>query len=100
MGGEVKMRGYYLGAYRDHVLVDGQVEYRMPVWKIIGLVGFAGVGRVAPTYEELSIDGFHFSYGAGLRLKVDSKNNINVRFDFGFGPDGINGSYINFTEAF
>jgi len=100
MGGEVKMRGYYQGAYRDHVLVDAQTEYRLPVWKIIGLVGFMGVGRVAPTYGELSLDGFHFSYGAGLRLKVDSKNNINVRFDFGFGPDGINGSYINFTEAF
>jgi len=100
MGGEVKMRGYYLGAYRDHVLVDAQTEYRLPVWKIIGLVGFAGVGRVAPKYDELALDGFHFSYGAGLRLKVDSKNNINVRFDFGFGPDGINGSYINFTEAF
>jgi hypothetical protein len=100
MGGEVKMRGYYLGAYRDHVLVDAQAEYRMPVWKIIGLVGFFGVGRVAPTYGELSLDGFHYSYGAGFRIKVDSKNNINVRFDFGFGPDGINGSYINFTEAF
>jgi outer membrane protein assembly factor BamA len=100
MGGEVKMRGYYQGAYRDHVLVDAQTEYRLPVWKIIGVVGFFGIGRVAPDYGHLALDGFHYSYGAGLRLKVDSKNNINVRFDFGFGPDGINGSYINFTEAF
>ena len=28
LGGEDKMRGYYKGAIRDNVLVDGQIEYR------------------------------------------------------------------------
>ena len=31
LGGEDEMRGYYKGALRDNVLVDCQVEYRMPV---------------------------------------------------------------------
>jgi hypothetical protein len=40
------------------------------------------------------------SFGGGLRIRVDSENNTNMRFDFGFGPDGVNGFYINFAEAF
>jgi hypothetical protein len=100
MGGEDKMRGYYKGALRDRVLVDAQVEYRMPVWNIFGVTGWIGTGRVAPDYGSLSFDGFWLSYGGGLRIKVDSKHNTNLRFDFGFGPGGINGFYINFAEAF
>ena len=100
LGGDKQMRGYYQGAYRDKVLVDGQVEYRMPVWKIFGVTGWLGTGRVAGSYSELSFDGFKLSYGAGIRVKVDSKHNTNLRLDFGFGPDGISGTYINFAEAF
>ncbi len=100
MGGENKMRGYYEGAYRDRVLMDAQVEYRMPVWNIFGIAAWVGTGRVGSSYSDMSLDGFHISYGAGLRIKVDSKNNTNMRFDFGFGPKGIHGTYINFAEAF
>jgi outer membrane protein assembly factor BamA len=100
LGGEDKMRGYYKGALRDKVLVDGQIEYRMPVWKMLGITTFIGTGRVAPSYDELSLDGFWLSYGLGLRLRVDTKNNTNLRFDWGFGPGGINAFYINFAEAF
>ena len=100
LGGENKMRGYYKGALRDNVLVDTQAEYRMPVWKIFGLVGWVGTGRVAHNYKDLSLDGFWFSYGGGLRIKVDSENNINLRLDMGFGANGIKGVYFNFAEAF
>lgn len=100
LGGANKMRGYYEGALRDKVLVDTQLEYRMPVWNIFGVVGWVGTGRVAPSYDKLSFDGFWPSYGAGLRVKVDSKNKINLRLDFGFGRGGIHGTYISFAEAF
>jgi hypothetical protein len=100
MGGENRMRGYYKGALRDNVLVDAQVEYRMPVWNIFGVTGWIGTGRVAPGYDALSFDGLWLSYGGGIRIKVDSKHNTNLRFDFGFGPGGIQGFYINFAEAF
>jgi hypothetical protein len=100
LGGEERMRGYYKGALRDNVLVDAQLEYRMPVWNIFGIVGWVGTGRVASKYETITIDGFWPNYGLGLRLKVDSESDINMRFDFGFGKDGINGFYINFSEAF
>lgn len=100
LGGDSQMRGYYLGALRDNVLIDGQVEYRMAVWSILGITGWLGTGRVAHAYSDLALDGFWLDYGFGLRLKVDSKNDTNLRFDFGFGNGGINGFYINFAEAF
>jgi outer membrane protein assembly factor BamA len=100
MGGDKQMRGYYLGAYRDKVLVDGQVEYRMPIWNIFGMTAWVGTGRVANSYNSLSLDGFKLSYGLGLRIRVDSKHNTNLRVDFGFGQNGIKGTYISFAEAF
>ena len=100
MGGDSRMRGYYLGAYRDNVLVDGQIEYRAPIWSVFGLTSWVGMGRVASSYNDLSLDGFKVSYGFGLRVKMDSKHNTNLRLDFGFGQDGVNGTYISFAEAF
>jgi outer membrane protein assembly factor BamA len=100
LGGDNKMRGYYLGAFRDKVLVDAQVEYRMPVWNIFGITTWIGTGRVADRYADLSLDGFKISYGGGIRVRVDSKHNTNLRFDMGFGSGGISGFYINFAEAF
>lgn len=100
LGGEERMRGYYKGALRDKVLVDGQVEYRMPIWKIFGITAWVGTGRVADQYSNLNLDGFWLNYGLGIRIKVDSESNINLRFDIGFGNKGINGLNINFSEAF
>ena len=100
MGGSNQMRGYYEGAIRDKVLVDTQVEYRMPVWKILGITGWVGTGRVGKSYSDLALDGFWLSYGGGLRIKIDSEHNTNLRFDYGFTGHGINAFIINFAEAF
>ncbi|MDI3320741.1 BamA/TamA family outer membrane protein [Pinibacter soli] len=100
MGGDKKMRGYYEGAIRDKVLVDAQVEYRMPVWNIFGIAGWIGTGRVADYYGHLKPSGFWLSYGGGLRIRVDTKNNTNLRVDCGFGPHGVRGFYVDFGEAF
>jgi Outer membrane protein/protective antigen OMA87 len=100
MGGDSQMRGYYEGGLRDNVLVDAQVELRIHIWNIFGIVGWFGVGQVQSSYSQVAMDQFHLSYGPGLRIKVDSKHNTNLRFDFGFGPNGIQGFYVNFGEAF
>ncbi len=100
LGGDSKMRGYYEGAFRDKSLIDGQIEYRMPIWSIFGITSWIGTGRVAPGYSDMALEGLKLSYGGGIRIKVDSKNNTNLRFDFGFGPNGIQGTYISFAEAF
>jgi hypothetical protein len=100
MGGAYKMRGYYEGAIRDKAMIDGQVEYRMPVLKRLGITGWVGTGRVGKSVSDLSLDGLWLSYGAGIRFRVDTPRDTNLRFDFGFGPGGIKGTYINFAEAF
>jgi outer membrane protein assembly factor BamA len=100
MGGDAQMRGYYQGGLRDNVLMDAQIELRIPVWNIFGVTGWFGVGQVQQSYSQVAIDQFHLSYGPGLRIMVDSKHQTNLRFDFGFGPGGIQGFYINFGEAF
>jgi outer membrane protein assembly factor BamA len=100
MGGDSQMRGYYEGGLRDNVLVDGQVELRLHIWNIFGVVGWFGIGQVQNSYNQVAMDQFHLSYGPGLRIMVDSKHKTNLRFDFGFGPNGIKGFYVNFGEAF
>lgn len=100
LGSDTQMRGYYKGAYRDNVLVDSQIEYRAPIWNIFGVAGWIGTGRVANNYKDLSLNGWKLNYGAGLRIRVDTEHNTNLRIDYGFGPNGISGVYFAFAEAF
>ncbi|MBX3240363.1 MAG: BamA/TamA family outer membrane protein [Chitinophagaceae bacterium] len=100
LGGDSKMRGYYQGALRDKTALDGQIELRVPIWNIFGLTAFAGAGQVAPGYRHFALNDFWLSYGGGLRIKVDTRNDTNLRLDVGFGPGGISSFYINFAEAF
>jgi outer membrane protein assembly factor BamA len=99
LGGDYTMRGIYLGRYRDKVSIDSQVELRFPIFWILGGTVFGGAGQVAPEYGQMSWDSFHYCYGTGLRLKVDSKHDINLRFDMGFSADQ-NIFIMNFSEAF
>ncbi|HEY5748770.1 MAG TPA: hypothetical protein VIU12_22025 [Chryseolinea sp.] len=55
---------------------------------------------LASSYKNVSLDGFRLSFGGGVRIRVDTKNNTNLRLDMGFGPGGISGFYFNFAEAF
>ena len=100
LGGEDRMRGYYKGALRDKILVDAQIEYRMPVWNIFGLTTWVATGRVADKFSNLNFNGLWLSFGGGIRIRVDSEHNTNLRFDMGFGPNGVSGFYFNFAEAF
>ena len=100
LGGSNQMRGYYEGAIRDNILIDGQLEYRMPIWNIFGMTGWVGTGRVAPNYRDMAFNNLWLSYGLGARIRVDSKHNTNLRIDFGFGQRGANAFIIGFAEAF
>jgi len=99
MGGDNRMRGIYLGRYRDHTLIDGQLELRFPIAWIIGGTLFGGLGEVAPDYGKYTFDGIHWSAGAGLRLMVDSRNRTNLRFDVGLSKDTML-FFFTFLEAF
>lgn len=100
LGGEIIMRGYFKGRYRDANLLAGQVEYRTRFgWRRLGLVLFLGAGDVAWDYNHFKLTELKYSYGAGLRFRLDEKEKIDVRMDIGFG-NNTDGVYFSIQQAF
>lgn len=93
------MRGIYENRYRDKTLSMAQLELRFPIIWIISGVSFFGMGQVAPTYGDFTMDGFKYGYGAGLRLLIDEKTSSVLRFDISFRKDGYS-IFVGFNEAF
>lgn len=99
LGGDMIMRGYYEGRYRDNHMLATQVEYRFPIWRELGAVAFAGVGDVANRFQDFNFPDIKYSLGAGLRYLLLPEENLNIRLDFAIGKDTQN-FYINISEAF
>jgi outer membrane protein assembly factor BamA len=99
MGGDMIMRGYYQGSYRDKNLLAVQAEYRLQLLKRWGIVGFAGVGSISDAMNHFDLNNTKPSYGGGLRFKINRKENVNVRVDYGFG-NGQQNVYFFIAEAF
>ncbi len=97
LGSESSMRGYYQGRYRGVALGAMQAEYRLKVWNYIGVAFFGGAGKVTPNADERNV--LHPTYGGGLRIRIDKKENVNLRFDYAKG-DHSDGFYVSFGEAF
>jgi outer membrane protein assembly factor BamA len=97
LGSDSHMRGYYQGRFRDKHYLTAQAELRTPIWKIFGSAFFIGTGEVFN--RSFALDGLKPSYGAGLRIRVDKENNVNLRFDYAIG-EHTNGFYVAFGEAF
>jgi len=98
LGSDSLMRGYYSGRYRDKILLAGQAEYRLPLWWRFGLAGFAGMGEVADRICCLSAGALKYSYGFGLRFKLN-REGAKLRLDFAYGK-GTSGIYFTAGEAF
>jgi outer membrane protein assembly factor BamA len=99
LGGPEIMRGYYSGRFRDHNYIAGQVEWRMPVWRFIGITAWMGTGQVASNFNEFAWTGFKPNAGIGLRFMIDKRSKMNVRADQGFGTN-TKGFYLRINEAF
>jgi outer membrane protein assembly factor BamA len=99
MGSEYIMRGYYQGRFRDKNYIAFQAEYRLPVYWIFGLTSFASAGDVAGRLGEFDLRNFKSTYGFGLRIRVDKRDNVNLRFDYARGKN-TSGFYVVFGEAF
>jgi outer membrane protein assembly factor BamA len=99
MGGQNNMRGYWTGRFRDKNLITVQAEYRIPLVKRIGVVGFAGLGNVAERLSHFGQSDLKYSLGFGLRYAFNPKEKLNIRLDFGFTKEG-SGFYVTATEAF
>ncbi|GHM99086.1 membrane protein [Cytophagales bacterium WSM2-2] len=100
LGGPRIMRGYYRGRYRDNYLTAFQAEYRMPVYKRIGIVAFAGLGK-SYNPKEVDLNDLHYSLGAGIRANINKRERLNLRLDYAYGdPDRIGYFYLGFAESF
>jgi len=94
-----ELRGYTAGRYIDDRMLAGQVEYRLVLPMRLGLVGFAGVGEVGPTFGKFDYSNLLPSVGAGLRLLLAKKYHVNLRVDIAEGKDGNTWS-MGVGEAF
>jgi hypothetical protein len=99
IGGSVITRGYYRGYYRYKNMYALQTEYRFMIQKYIGLAVWVGAASVAEEWN----DPFEFSIkpnaGLGLRLRINQKDKLNLRADYGFGRNQ-SGLYFDAAEAF
>jgi outer membrane protein assembly factor BamA len=99
MGGDNRMRGIYIGRFRDKNMIEGQIEARFPIFWIFGGVVFTGLGEVAPTIKAYTWQGIKWTYGAGLRMNVNKATRTNIRFDIGFFEHHPL-FFFTFSEAF
>lgn len=99
LGGTKRLRGIYLGRFRDKSVSYAQAEFRTNTWKRFGGVVFSGMGLVGSNTNDIGISKVRTTYGAGLRYVLDVKNHINIRFDVGYG-EGATGFYVTVGEAF
>jgi hypothetical protein len=98
-GDEMILRGYANNRFRDNHFMGTQAEYRFPLWWRFGGVAFTGIGDVFGPNSTAAVSNLKYSYGAGLRFALNSKERMNVRFDYAFGRD-TGTFYIMVTEAF
>jgi outer membrane translocation and assembly module TamA len=101
------LRGYEVGRYIDRTMWSAQAEYR---WRLpeslgsffarFGLVAFAGVGEVAPSFSDLSSHDLLPGGGVGIRYLLSRQNPINFRIDYAWGKAGNKGVHVGVGEAF
>jgi hypothetical protein len=93
------LRGYTPGQYIDKTSFAAQVEYRWRFWDPFGLVGFGGVGGVAPSFGDYQFDKLLSDIGVGLRYRASDKYPVNIGFDFAVGKRS-SAYYFRIGEAF
>lgn len=102
MGGDMMMRGYYQGRYRDKNMLAAQAEYRwlpFPFSRKFGGVVFGGLASVAPYIDQFRFSQIRSTAGAGIRYLLFPKKDIFLRLDVGFTKEGP-GFYLYTGEAF
>lgn len=102
LGGDMSMRGYYLGRYVDKNYVAGQVESR---FRIHPRIGFTLFGATGTTFSKEHDSRWIASVGGGLRYfySLEHKNTIRIDYAIGEkrpGEGRQKGIYLSINEAF
>lgn len=101
LGGQTRMRGIsnkYI--YIDKNAYYAQAELRKHIWGRFSVTAFGGIGNTYTRIPEFFFNQIKYVFGAGIRFQSDTKNNINVRLDYGRGSFGDSGMYVTMREAF
>lgn len=97
-GGKTDLRGYDHGRYRDKHMYAVQAEYRWRFSNRWVFTGFAGLGEVAPSFDEFFQDLLPAA-GIGARFVLSPKHKFSVSFDLAVGKQGTQ-FYFGLGEAF
>lgn len=99
LGGHRLLRGFNSSRYVGRHCLAGQTELRFPIWRRLGGTVFAGAGEAANGFDRFDRH-VNVAGGVGLRLAVQKKQKINIRFDFTVSSDDDTRKYIKLKEAF
>jgi hypothetical protein len=99
LGDGGSLRGYPQGRFRDRTLVSAQAEYRLPVWRRLGVVAFAGAGTVADAPRHVAASDTEAAAGWGLRYLLRRREGLSLRVDTGYGR-GTQATYVALGDAF
>ncbi len=102
LGGDMTMRGYYLGRYKDKNYLTAQAELRYRFIPRIGVNAFLGTGSTFSKQHDMRLIP---SYGAGLRYFFSLEHNSSIRLDYAYGEQRPgekrqSGFYLSISEAF
>jgi Omp85 superfamily domain len=88
-GSNNELRGYTAGRYLDRYMFATQLEYRLVLRWGFGVVGFGGVGGVAPGADQWRSNQLLPAGGTGIRYLLNKKYHVNLRTDFAWGKDNF-----------
>ena len=102
LGGDMSMRGYYLGRYKDNNYATAQAELRYRFMPRFGATGFLGTGSTFSRSNNLRLVP---SYGGGIRYFFSIEHSSSIRLDYAFGEKRAgekrqSGFYLSISEAF
>lgn len=100
----MKTVGDYLRGYQENKILGKnlhafQLEYRSPMFRRMGIIGFAGAGQVSEHPDGLSIRQYNLTSGFGFRVALIPEKKLNLRFDIGFGENDMTVD-MDIMEAF
>ena len=91
-------RGWTAGRLKGMDMMYTEVEYRMPVYDLMGVVAFVNGSQFSDidrNYGKLKL-----GYGFGFRMKLNKESRSNFALDFGWNEDGYAGFYMQLNETF
>jgi len=94
------MRGIYEARYRDRQFTTVQAEIRQKlIWRF-DIAAFIAAGQVGYNLNDYTFGGTKLAGGVGARFRLNRRDRLNIRLDYGVGSGGNSGIIFAVGEAF